>query len=116
MTSSPNAPSDSPWHAGELAIQQSIGVVQHMDRPGRLYVRNFLLEQHRAFYPLLHFVALGAVDAQGDAWATVRAGEPGFLQSPDAATLSVAADATRAIRPKPAWKTATRSACSASTS
>jgi ferredoxin-NADP reductase/predicted pyridoxine 5'-phosphate oxidase superfamily flavin-nucleotide-binding protein len=91
MTSSPNAPSDSPWHAGELAIQQSIGVVQHMDRPGRLYVRNFLLEQHRAFYPLLHFVALGAVDAQGDAWATVRAGEPGFLQSPDAATLSVAA-------------------------
>ncbi|MDM0005051.1 pyridoxamine 5'-phosphate oxidase family protein [Variovorax sp. J22G73] len=91
MTPSANAPSDSPWHAGELAIQQSIGVVQHMDRPGRLYVRNFLLDQHRSFYPLLHFVALGAVDAQGDAWATVRAGEPGFLHSPDAATLSVSA-------------------------
>lgn len=91
MTPSADAPSDSPWHAGELAIQQSIGVVQHMDRPGRLYVRSFLLDQHRSFYPLLHFVALGAVDAQGDAWATVRAGEPGFLQSPDAATLSVAA-------------------------
>ena len=79
----------SPWHAGELAIQQSIGVVEHMDRPGRLYVRNFLLDQHRAFYPLLPFIAIGAVDPAGDVWATMRAGEPGFLQAPDAGTLRV---------------------------
>ncbi|MBB1598827.1 pyridoxamine 5'-phosphate oxidase family protein [Variovorax sp. UMC13] len=79
----------SPWHAGELAIQQSIGVVEHMDRPGRLYVRNFLLDQHREFYPLLPFIAIGAVDPAGDAWATMRAGEPGFLQAPDTGTLRV---------------------------
>ncbi|MBJ2154281.1 2Fe-2S iron-sulfur cluster-binding protein [Variovorax sp. IB41] len=91
MTDQDNTNQKSPWHAGELAIQASIGVVQHMDRPGRLYVRNFLLEQHRSFYPLLHFVALGTVDPQGDAWATLRAGEPGFLQSPDPATLRVSA-------------------------
>src|SRR3989475_4536358 len=54
-----------------------------MDMPGRKFVRPFLLDQHREFYPLLHFVVLGSVDAQGDAWATVRAGEPGFLHSPD---------------------------------
>lgn len=83
--------SDSPWHAGELAIQESVGAVKTMDVPGRLYVRNFLLDQHRAFYPLLHFIVLGAVDPEGDVWATVRAGEPGFLQSPDAATLTVRA-------------------------
>jgi len=81
----------SPWHAGELAIQQSVGVVGRMDMPGRKFLRPFLLDQHREFYPLLHFVVLGSVDAQGDAWATVRAGEPGFLHSPDPSTLHVAA-------------------------
>uniref|UniRef100_C5CLC5 Oxidoreductase FAD/NAD(P)-binding domain protein n=1 Tax=Variovorax paradoxus (strain S110) TaxID=543728 RepID=C5CLC5_VARPS len=85
------APVDSPWHAGELAIQESAGAVRAMDLPGRLYVRNFLLDQHRTFYPLLHFVVLGTVDPQGNVWATVRAGEPGFLQSPDPATLVVRA-------------------------
>ena len=89
MNTLSNDTADSPWHAGELAIQESIGVVRVMDKPGRMYVRKFLLDQHRTFYPLLHFIVLGAVDPQGDAWATVRAGEPGFLQSPDPATLSV---------------------------
>jgi predicted pyridoxine 5'-phosphate oxidase superfamily flavin-nucleotide-binding protein len=64
-----NAPADSPWHAGELAIQDSVGAVRAMDKPGRLYVRNFLLDQHRTFYPLLHFIVLGAVDPQGDAFS-----------------------------------------------
>ncbi|WP_326543347.1 2Fe-2S iron-sulfur cluster-binding protein [Pseudorhodoferax sp.] len=79
----------SPWHAGELAIQQSIGVVERMDQPGRLFVRDFMPEQHRSFFPLLHFVVLGSVDARGDPWATVRAGRAGFLRSPDAQTLHV---------------------------
>ncbi|MDM0087359.1 MULTISPECIES: pyridoxamine 5'-phosphate oxidase family protein [unclassified Variovorax] len=88
--SNPSPPRpDSPWHAGELAIQQSVGVVEHMDRPGRLYVRSFLLDQHRTFYPLLPSIAIGAVDRAGDVWATMRAGAPGFLQSPDAGTLQV---------------------------
>lgn len=88
--SNPSTPMPaSPWHAGELAIQQSVGVVEHMDRPGRLYVRTFLLDQHRAFYPLLPFIAIGAVDRAGDVWATMRGGEPGFLQAPDAGTLRV---------------------------
>src|SRR5256885_5669756 len=38
----------SPWHAGELAIQQSVGVVGRMDMPGRKFVRPFLLDQHRS--------------------------------------------------------------------
>jgi ferredoxin-NADP reductase/predicted pyridoxine 5'-phosphate oxidase superfamily flavin-nucleotide-binding protein len=80
----------SPWHAGELALQRSVGAVEHMDRPGRMFVRNFLPEQHREFYSLLHFVALGSVDAQGQVWATLRAGAPGFAHSPDAQTLHVA--------------------------
>lgn len=84
-------PAASPWHAGELALQHSMGVVERMDLTGRRFVRPFLLDQHREFFSLLPFVVLGSVDPQGDAWATVRAGEPGFLHSPDPLSLHVAA-------------------------
>jgi len=79
---------NSPWHAGELAIQRSIGVAERMDTQGRSHLRHFLLDQHREFFPLLPFIVLGAVDPGGDAWATLRAGRPGFLNSPDTNTLS----------------------------
>jgi ferredoxin-NADP reductase/predicted pyridoxine 5'-phosphate oxidase superfamily flavin-nucleotide-binding protein len=79
----------TPWHEGELKMQRSIGVAERMDGIGRRFVRSFLLDQHREFYPLLPFVVVGAVDPQGDAWATLRAGKPGFLAVPDAHTLSI---------------------------
>jgi uncharacterized protein len=80
--------SKSPWHSGELAIQRSIGGTERMDRVGRSHLRNFLVDQHREFFPLLPFIAMGTVDPAGDAWATLRAGRPGFLSSPDTKTLS----------------------------
>lgn len=79
----------SPWHDGELALQRSVGVAERMDGPGRRFVRNFLLDEHRQFYPLLPFIVAGAVDANGDTWATLLAGRPGFLQAASAAMLTV---------------------------
>ncbi|OCP16055.1 MULTISPECIES: pyridoxamine 5'-phosphate oxidase family protein [unclassified Ensifer] len=79
----------SPWHEGELAIQHSLGVVDRMDAPGRNFVRTFMPEQHQQFYPLLPFIVLGTVDPAGDVWASLRAGEPGFMQAPDAHALDV---------------------------
>ncbi|MBX4993600.1 putative pyridoxine 5'-phosphate oxidase superfamily flavin-nucleotide-binding protein [Rhizobium binae] len=79
----------SPWHRGELEMQRSLGVVERMDGPGRNFVRKAMPEQHRAFFPMLPFVVLGAVDAKGDVWATVRAAQPGFMSSPDPETLEV---------------------------
>ncbi|WP_206997977.1 2Fe-2S iron-sulfur cluster-binding protein [Trinickia mobilis] len=79
----------SPWHAGELALQQRAGVVRQMDGLGRRNVRDHLIDQHREFYPLIPFVALGTVDAEGDVWATLLAGEPGFLQAPTPHALRV---------------------------
>ena len=80
--------SKSPWHSGELAIQRSAGVTDRMDHVGRSHLRDVLIDQHREFFPLLPFIALGTVDPAGDAWATLRAGRPGFLSSPDTKTLS----------------------------
>ncbi|MGQ3056057.1 MAG: pyridoxamine 5'-phosphate oxidase family protein [Nevskia sp.] len=79
----------SPWHAGELALQRSVGVVERMAEIGPRVIRDHLLDQHRAFYPLLPFVVVGAVDPEGRPWASLRAGRPGFLQSPDPQTLQV---------------------------
>jgi ferredoxin-NADP reductase/predicted pyridoxine 5'-phosphate oxidase superfamily flavin-nucleotide-binding protein len=79
----------SPWHEGELKIQRSAGVAERMDDIGKRFVRSFLLDQHREFYPVLPFIVVGAVDPQGDAWATLRAGRPGFVSVPDAHNLSI---------------------------
>ncbi|ASR07238.1 flavin-nucleotide-binding protein [Rhizobium leguminosarum bv. viciae] len=79
----------SPWHAGELAMQRSVGVAERMDGPGRNFVRKAMPEQHRAFFPMLPFVVLGAVDAKSDVWATVRAERPGFMASPEPEILEV---------------------------
>jgi predicted pyridoxine 5'-phosphate oxidase superfamily flavin-nucleotide-binding protein len=79
----------SPWHEGELQLQRSMGVVEQMDPVGRRVLRPFLPDQHRAFYPLLPFIVIGAVDPEdGTPWATLRAGPPGFLQAPNPQTLT----------------------------
>ncbi|ACL62608.1 pyridoxamine 5'-phosphate oxidase-related FMN-binding (plasmid) [Methylobacterium nodulans ORS 2060] len=81
----------APWHEGEIAIQNSLGVAERMEGLGHRVIRDHLIEQHQSFYPQLPFVVLGAVDASGAVWATLRAGKPGFLHAPDPFHLRVEA-------------------------
>ena len=74
---------NAPWHAGEVALQHSVGMVERMAEIGGRTIRDHLIEQHQDFYPLLPMVVLGSVDGRGDVWATVRTGYPGFLEAPD---------------------------------
>lgn len=74
---------DAPWHAGEIALQQSVGVAGRMAEIGRRTIRDHLIGQHRDFYPLLPMAVLGSVDGHGDPWATIRTGHPGFLHALD---------------------------------
>ncbi|WUR11355.1 pyridoxamine 5'-phosphate oxidase family protein [[Empedobacter] haloabium] len=80
----------SPWHDGERALQRSVGLEQRMDEVGRKVVRPYMPDQHRDFFAQLPFVVAGSVDAAGDAWATLRAGAPGFLVSPEPRILRIA--------------------------
>ncbi|HMA49820.1 MAG TPA: pyridoxamine 5'-phosphate oxidase family protein, partial [Magnetospirillaceae bacterium] len=80
----------SPWHEGELVLQRSIGVDEALSDIGAKVVRPYLTEQHRDFFPQLPFAVLGTVDPSGDVWATLRAGRPGFLSSPDPERLDLA--------------------------
>lgn len=79
----------SPWHAGEVAMQRREGVAERMDSVGRKVIRPYLPDQHREFFAQLPFAVLGAVDASGDVWATLRSGAPGFMHSPDPHVLAV---------------------------
>jgi predicted pyridoxine 5'-phosphate oxidase superfamily flavin-nucleotide-binding protein len=80
----------APWHEGEIALQRTVGLDEPLAEIGTKVVRDHLTEQHRAFFPLLPFAVLGAVDGAGDVWATIRAGRPGFLSSPDPFRLDLA--------------------------
>lgn len=86
----------SPWHAGEVHMQRCIGVAARMSVVGSRVIRRHLVDQHRLFFMELPFVVLGAVDGNGDAWATLRAGVPGFLDSPDPSRLLAAIGRDRA--------------------
>lgn len=85
-------PTASPWHAGEITLQKKAGVFERMDEIGRRVLRDHLIEQHRDFYPQLPFILLGSVDPNGDVWATILTGSPGFIRSPDVHTLSLDLD------------------------
>lgn len=85
-------PSNAPtWHAGEKLLQQKLGVADKMEAVGRRVVRDFMPDQHRAFYAQLPFIVLGSVDAEGDAWATFLEGRPGFMESPSPTVLDIRA-------------------------
>ncbi|MBZ9780460.1 pyridoxamine 5'-phosphate oxidase family protein [Pseudomonas sp. REP124] len=80
----------SPWHEGELTLQRSVGAVEMMVGVGqRQMSRAWMPDQHREFYAQLPFVILGAVDPQGDVWATIRTGQPGFMHSPEPEILHI---------------------------
>lgn len=81
----------SPFHAGEQAIQSLAGVRDRMERKGRAVIRDYMPEQHRAFFAALSFVAVGLADQNGHPWATTLSGRPGFMSSADATLLTIAA-------------------------
>jgi predicted pyridoxine 5'-phosphate oxidase superfamily flavin-nucleotide-binding protein len=62
-----------------------------MDRQGRRVIRDYMPDQHRAFFGQLSYVLVGTVDADGQLWGSILVGEPGFIFSPDERTLHIAA-------------------------
>jgi len=79
----------APFHAGEMHAQERAGVRSQMEKIGGAVLRSYMPEQHRAFFPLLPTLFLGAADAAGDLWATMLWGTPGFVRSPDETTLRI---------------------------
>lgn len=79
---------NTPFHAGEVAVQSRLGMAERMAEIGSRVVRDHMPEQHQRFYEQLPFMLAGSVDAAGRPWATVLVGPPGFVQAPDATHLT----------------------------
>lgn len=80
----------SPWHAGERALQELIGVSERMEVFGQKVIRDYMPDQHRDFYQQLPFMIAGAVDSEGRPWATLIEGPEGFALSPEPRQLNLA--------------------------
>ena len=80
---------DSPYHAGERAVQTRAGQRELSELMGRKMIRSQLPDQHRAFFEQLPFVLVGSLDDAGQPWASMLVGRPGFIHSPDVSTLVV---------------------------
>lgn len=80
---------ESPFHEGEQQVQSRVGVRADIEPWARKVVRPYLPDQHRAFYEALPFLVAAARDDHGRPWATLLAGGPGFIESPDESTLAI---------------------------
>ena len=84
-------PETSPFHAGEAMIQARLGVREQMEGIGRRILRDFMPDQHRELFEELPMLLVGTLDAANRPWASLVTGLPGFVRSPDARTLTIAA-------------------------
>jgi uncharacterized protein len=83
--------SESPFHPGEQAVQSRLQVRERVEQMGRRMIRDFMTDEHRQFFEDLPFVLVGSQSEQGDIWASIVLGEPGFVRAPGPRRLEVRA-------------------------
>lgn len=84
--------SDQPleiWHEGEVALQRSVGAAARLREVGPRVIRDFMPEQHQAFFTVLVFAVLGTIDGNARPWAGIVSRPAELLTTPDARTLEV---------------------------
>jgi hypothetical protein len=72
----------SPYHAGELAVQDRLGVRVAAERVGRSY-RSDIPPAAKEFLRAQPWVLLGATDARERVWLSPLCGPPGFIEPVD---------------------------------
>ncbi len=82
---------DNPFHAGEQAVHERLGIRERMVGLGQRVIRTFMPDQHQRFFEQLPFMLVGSVDGAGRPWASVLVGRPGFVRAPNAKRLDFAA-------------------------
>ncbi len=73
----------SPFNDGEVAMQTRAGVRERAEQLGQVMIRDHLLDHHREFFPMLPSILVSALDADGQVWASMLAGAPGFVTTLD---------------------------------
>lgn len=83
--------SDTPFHPGELQVQSSTGMRDRVAAMGRRMIRDFMPDEHRAFFAQLPYLFIGSLDPMGRPWASIVTGRPGFVKAPEPTRLTIAA-------------------------
>jgi uncharacterized protein len=76
---SPTLP--SPYHPGERALQLNANVVEEADRRGRKMLTPQLAVQQQSFFSSTPFVVTSTIDSEGQPWAGLITGKPGFIEA-----------------------------------
>ncbi len=74
------------FHPDELAAQARAG-----KGAAGAGIRDFMPDQHRAFFPLLPYLFVATADAAGWPLASMLSGAPGFVHAPNPVTLRIGA-------------------------
>lgn len=72
--------SASPYHPGEQTVQARHGVRDRAEKLGRNMLSPELTEAQREFFTQIPFVVTAHIDHEGQAWAGLMTGAPGFIQ------------------------------------
>jgi uncharacterized protein len=80
----------SSYHVGELSVQRQAGVEAQARRIGQ-GIKSTMPPAAQAFLQQQPMVLVGSIDANGQVWASLLAGTPGFLMPVNERTLRIAA-------------------------
>ena len=83
---------ESPFHEGELHVQQRVGETLSAQKNGRI-ITNSIARNFIQFIQQQPMVILGSIDDQQNLWASVLLGNPGFAKAVNSQTVKL--DLTR---------------------
>ena len=76
------------YHKGELAVQERAGVSERAQQVGRI-LQTHLPDGTAGFLANLPILFRGGLDHQGNVWASVLTGDPGFITTHDARHVTI---------------------------
>ncbi|KAJ3125578.1 hypothetical protein HK101_005905 [Irineochytrium annulatum] len=78
----------STFHYGEATLQNLVDFRQHAEYSYSSFIQPAMPRQHRDFYDKLPYILFAHLDTDGRPWCSFLHGQPGFVTSPDARSLS----------------------------
>lgn len=95
---------ESPFHEGELKIQQLVGEDDIAERNGQM-IKGEILAGAVNFIAMQQMVILGSVSREGGShWASVLSGKEGFVSAPERTTLVFDLNLVDRVESDPVWQ------------
>lgn len=79
----------TPFHPGELAVQEKMGVRAQVHSYAPKFVRSYLPDQHRTLLASLPFIVVGSIDENHQPTASILFGFPGMIETPTESSVKI---------------------------